>query len=54
MRIAEAAQLKVADILVDDLRSRRLIVTGKGPKIRAVVIGSSTALAPAQVPPLAG
>jgi len=45
VRIAEAAQLKVTDILVDDLRSRRLIVTGKGPKIRAVVIGSSTALA---------
>jgi site-specific recombinase XerC len=45
VRIAEAAQLKVADVLVDDLRSRRLIVTGKGPKTRAVVIGSSTALA---------
>ena len=27
-----------------DLRSRRLIVTGKGPKTRAVVIGSSTAI----------
>jgi site-specific recombinase XerC len=41
VRIAEAAQLKVADVLVDDLRSRRLIVTGKGPKTRVVVIGSA-------------
>lgn len=45
LRIAEAAQLKVTDVLVDDLATRRIIVTGKGGKVRAVVVGASTARA---------
>lgn len=45
VRIAEAARLKVSDAMVDDLRSRRIIVTGKGGKTRGVVIGAQTARA---------
>lgn len=44
LRISEAASLKVCDVIVDNLRSRRLIVTGKGGKTRAVVIGTQTAM----------
>ena len=40
-----AHALTVTDVLVDDLRSRRLIVTGKGGKVRTVVIGTETAMA---------
>ena len=35
----------MTDVLVDDLSARRLIVRGKGDKVRAVVIGVSTARA---------
>ena len=45
LRISELASLKVTDVLVDDLSARRLIVHGKGEKVRAVVIGVSTARA---------
>jgi integrase/recombinase XerC len=45
MRIAELASLQVSDVLVDDLSARRIIVRGKGDKVRGVVIGSATALA---------
>jgi integrase/recombinase XerC len=44
LRISEAASLKVSDVIVDNLRSRRLIMTGKGGKTRAVVIGTQTAM----------
>jgi site-specific recombinase XerD len=45
VRIAEAQALKVTDVCVENLRARRLMVTGKGSKVRAVVIGTETALA---------
>jgi site-specific recombinase XerD len=45
VRISEGRALKVTDVMVDDLRSRRLIVTGKGGKVRTVVIGTETAMA---------
>lgn len=45
VRISEGHALRVTDVLVDDLRSRRLIVTGKGGKVRTVVIGTETAMA---------
>ena len=45
LRISELASLAVTDVLVDDLAARRLIVRGKGDKVRAVVIGVSTARA---------
>jgi site-specific recombinase XerD len=45
LRIGELASLQVTDVMVDDLRSRRILVTGKGGKTRGVVIGASTAQA---------
>jgi integrase/recombinase XerC len=45
VRISEAQALKVTDVCVEDLRSRRLMVTGKGGKVRGVVIGVETAQA---------
>ncbi len=45
LRISELASLAVTDVLVDDETARRLIVRGKGSKVRAVVIGVSTARA---------
>ena len=45
LRISELASLAVIDVLVDDETARRLIVKGKGSKVRAVVIGLSTARA---------
>jgi len=45
VRISEAQALKVTDVCVGDLRSRRLMVTGKGGKVRGVVIGVETARA---------
>jgi integrase/recombinase XerC len=45
LRISELASLQVTDVLVDDLSARRIIVRGKGSKVRAVVIGVSTARA---------
>jgi site-specific recombinase XerD len=44
LRISELAGLQVADVMVGDLRSRRILVTGKGGKTRGVVIGSRTAM----------
>ena len=32
VRIAKASRLKVSDVLVDDLKARRLIVTGRAPR----------------------
>ena len=45
LRISEMASLQVTDVLVDDLSARRIIVRGKGDKVRGVVIGASTARA---------
>jgi site-specific recombinase XerD len=45
LRISELASLQVEDVLVDDLSARRIIVRGKGGKVRGVVIGTSTARA---------
>ena len=45
LRISEMASLQVTDVLVDDLSARRIIVRGKGNKVRGVVIGASTARA---------
>lgn len=45
LRISELASLQVADVCLDNLRARRILVTGKGGKTRAVVIGVSTARA---------
>ncbi len=45
LRISELASLQVADFLVDDLSARRILVLGKGDKVRGVVLGSKTALA---------
>lgn len=45
LRISELASLQVTDVCLDNLRSRRILVTGKGGKTRAVVIGVSTARA---------
>jgi site-specific recombinase XerD len=45
LRISELASLLVSDVCVDDLSARRIIVRGKGGKVRGVVIGVSTARA---------
>ena len=45
VRIAEAAGLKVTDVCVDNLSARRIIVTGKGGKVRGIVISVPTAQA---------
>ena len=45
LRISELASLAVTDVLVDDETARRIIVRGKGSKVRATVIGVSTARA---------
>jgi site-specific recombinase XerD len=45
VRISELASLQVTDVLVDNMSARRLIVRGKGGKVRGVVLGASTAQA---------
>jgi integrase len=45
LRISELAGLRVEDVMISDLQARRILVTGKGSKVRAVVIGTSTAQA---------
>ena len=45
LRISELASLQVADVCLDNLRSRRILVTGKGSKTRGVIVGVSTARA---------
>jgi integrase/recombinase XerD len=45
LRISELASLQVADVCLDDLRARRILVRGKGGKVRAVIIGVATARA---------
>jgi integrase len=45
LRIAELASLQVQDVVVDDLRARRILVRGKGSKLRVVIIGTRTAVA---------
>jgi site-specific recombinase XerD len=43
LRISELASLTVADVAVDDIRARHLVVRGKGGKVRGTVIGAATA-----------
>jgi integrase/recombinase XerC len=45
LRISELASLRLADVCLDNLRARRILVTGKGGKTRAVIVGVSTARA---------
>ncbi len=45
VRISEAARLMVTDVCVDNLSARRIIVTGKGGKVRGIVMSAPTALA---------
>ena len=45
LRISELASLRVTDVCLDNLRARRILVTGKGGKTRAVIVGVSTARA---------